>query len=81
MQDRRRAKNEAVPLLGKLPLVGRLFGKDEDSTKKRELLVFLTPRILDPLQAAHVAKRYQESYRESRRAYELPVVASEEQAK
>jgi general secretion pathway protein D len=72
MQDRRRAKNEGVPLLGRLPLVGRLFGKDEDTTKKRELLVFLTPRILDPLQAAHVAKHYKEHYREARRSFELP---------
>ena len=78
MQDRRRAKNEAVPLLGSLPLVGRLFGKDEDSTKKRELLVFLTPRVLDPLQAARMAGRYQEHYRDSRKAFALPQLSEQE---
>jgi len=71
MQDRRRDTDDSVPFLGKLPLVGGLFGKDEDSTEKRELLVFLTPRVLDPLQAARVAELYRDRYREQRGAYGL----------
>jgi type IV pilus assembly protein PilQ len=35
-----------VPLLGDVPLVGRLFRKDEKSSIKRELLIFVTPKVL-----------------------------------
>lgn len=38
---------EKVPLLGDLPLLGRLFRRDIVSWQKSELLVFLTPRIID----------------------------------
>jgi type IV pilus assembly protein PilQ len=35
-----------VPLLGDLPLLGALFRSRADSTSRRELLVFVTPKIL-----------------------------------
>lgn len=35
-----------IPLFSKLPIVGWMFRKKETSTKKTELLIFLTPRIL-----------------------------------
>lgn len=35
-----------VPLFGRLPLVGWMFRKKENSSSKTELLIFLTPRIL-----------------------------------
>lgn len=35
-----------MPFLGDLPLVGWLFRSSEASTQERELLVFLTPRVL-----------------------------------
>ncbi|WP_188150029.1 type IV pilus secretin PilQ [Teredinibacter waterburyi] len=35
-----------VPLLGDIPFVGRLFRKDIQSEDKRELLIFVTPRIM-----------------------------------
>jgi len=38
---------EKVPLLGDVPFVGRLFRRDIVEDKKSELLVFLTPRILN----------------------------------
>ncbi|TCB48990.1 type IV pilus secretin PilQ family protein [Acinetobacter sp. ANC 4779] len=36
-----------VPFLGDLPYVGRLFRKDVKSDNKRELLIFVTPRIVN----------------------------------
>ncbi|WP_422823634.1 type IV pilus secretin PilQ [Vreelandella vilamensis] len=36
-----------TPLLGDLPLIGRLFRYNEESNEKVELLVFITPRLLD----------------------------------
>ncbi len=38
---------EKVPYLGDLPLLGRLFRRDQVDNQKQELLVFLTPRIID----------------------------------
>ncbi len=77
MQDRRRSVNESVPLLGNIPILGRLFRKDEDQTQKRELLVFVTPRVLDPLQAARIAEEYKRNYREQRREFDLPTLPAE----
>ena len=36
-----------TPFLGDLPVLGRLFRYNEQSNQKVELLVFITPRILD----------------------------------
>ncbi|MCP3917326.1 MAG: hypothetical protein GY711_17405 [bacterium] len=63
MHDASRDVNEGVPGLMHVPLLGRLFSRDEDTNEKRELLIFLTPRILDPHEAARMAKKYQSSYR------------------
>ncbi len=37
-----------VPLLGDIPVVGNLFKKTSQSDQKRELIIFITPRILSP---------------------------------
>jgi len=36
-----------TPLLGDLPFVGRLFRRDVRNEDKRELLIFITPRIIE----------------------------------
>lgn len=36
-----------VPLLGDIPIIGRAFRKDTNSINKNELLIFVTPRIVD----------------------------------
>lgn len=38
---------EKVPLLGDIPFVGRLFRRDTVTDSKNELLVFITPRIMN----------------------------------
>ncbi|BCD96071.1 type IV pilus secretin PilQ family protein [Marinagarivorans cellulosilyticus] len=35
-----------VPLLGDIPVLGRLFRKDTKSEDKKELIIFVTPRIM-----------------------------------
>ncbi|WP_349928481.1 type IV pilus secretin PilQ family protein [Acinetobacter sp. A1-4-2] len=40
-------KQAKVPFLGDIPYVGRLFRKDVKSDNKRELLIFVTPRIVN----------------------------------
>lgn len=39
-------KADSVPLLGKIPLLGNLFRSRQKYTEKRELLIFITPRIV-----------------------------------
>ncbi|WP_148253324.1 type IV pilus secretin PilQ [Aidingimonas lacisalsi] len=42
-----------TPLLGDLPILGQLFRYTQDSSEKVELLVFITPRIIDDNVAVH----------------------------
>lgn len=39
--------NDAVPGFSKIPLIGRLFQKDNIVEDEREVLIFITPRILE----------------------------------
>ena len=39
---------DKVPLLGDIPFFGRLFRSESSKTDKRNLLIFVTPRIIDP---------------------------------
>src|SRR6185436_8825537 len=39
---------DKVPFLGDLPLAGRLFRSESSITKKKNLLIFVTPTIIDP---------------------------------
>jgi type IV pilus assembly protein PilQ len=38
---------EKVPLLGDMPFLGRLFRNDLRNIEKREILIFITPKIID----------------------------------
>lgn len=48
---------DQIPLLGSLPLIGWLFGRTSDAVTRRELVILLTPHILDPVRAAAEAER------------------------
>ena len=37
---------EQVPLLGDIPVLGHLFKTNIKSSERRELLIFITPRIV-----------------------------------
>jgi general secretion pathway protein D len=39
---------DKVPVLGDLPLFGRFFRSESNVTKKKNLLIFVTPTIIDP---------------------------------
>lgn len=53
--------NSGLPLLRKIPLLGWLFGQDNDNEEKNELLIFLTPRILNKDKAFQVSEGVDES--------------------
>lgn len=40
--------NDKVPVFGSLPLVGRLFRSQGESTQKRNLLIFVTAKLVSP---------------------------------
>src|SRR5438105_2144690 len=39
---------DKVPVLGDLPLVGRFFRSESKNTQKKNLVIFVTPTIIDP---------------------------------
>ena len=39
---------DEVPVLGDLPLVGVLFRSESKTTSKKNLLIFVTPLLIDP---------------------------------
>jgi general secretion pathway protein D len=40
--------DDKIPLLGDIPLLGRLFRSKYESSEKRNLLIFVTARLVDP---------------------------------
>ena len=40
-----------VPLLGSIPLLGRLFRSDNDSLNTRNMIVFITAKIINPVES------------------------------
>jgi type IV pilus assembly protein PilQ len=53
LQISRTENQSAVPWLSKIPVLGYLFRKDSNTTSNRELLIFITPKVLkqEPVQA------------------------------
>jgi type IV pilus assembly protein PilQ len=56
-EDIRMNTVDKVPVFGDLPVVGQLFRKTDNSTEKRELLIFVTPKIIEPNKTAAYLKR------------------------
>ena len=46
-QDERARKEDRVPYLSAIPVLGHLFKRRANETKKRELLIFVTPTIVE----------------------------------
>ncbi|MCB1889996.1 MAG: pilus (MSHA type) biogenesis protein MshL [Rhodocyclaceae bacterium] len=46
MEDARDDKDDTVPLLSRVPLVGELFMNRDDTTTKTELVIFLRPTVI-----------------------------------
>jgi len=46
-QDERARKADRVPYLSSIPVLGNLFKRRSNETKKRELLIFVTPTIVE----------------------------------
>ena len=46
--EQRRAMDDKIPFLGDLPYIGRLFRSHAEQTIKRNLLIFVTGRLITP---------------------------------
>ncbi len=62
IENRKTEDDRGVPILMHLPLLGRLFRGDDDRLQRRELLILITSRILDPEEAAALAGEYQRDF-------------------
>jgi type II secretory pathway component GspD/PulD (secretin) len=45
--EMRRAMDDKIPVLGDLPFIGRFFRNHSEKTSKRNLLIFVTTRLVD----------------------------------
>jgi type II secretory pathway component GspD/PulD (secretin) len=52
-----RVTKSGIPLLVDLPIIGRLFGVTNRSEGKRDLLILITPHIVDDGQAPPEPRR------------------------
>ena len=41
-------RSDKVPVLGDLPWFGKLFRSESSQTRKKNLVIFVTPTIIDP---------------------------------
>jgi len=56
ISDRFEVREEAVPLLSKLPILGALFRSKSEQRAKTELLIVLTPHVItSPTQVHHLS--------------------------
>jgi len=55
------------PILGDIPLIGQFFRKSDGTRNKRELVILVTPRILDDEEGGSYGYGYRPSTKEARR--------------
>ncbi len=58
-EDVQRVRDK-IPLLGDIPLIGRLFRSEVDQSIKRNLVIFVTARLIDPAGAPLISKEEEE---------------------
>jgi len=55
IEERSTKTENKIPLLGDLPVVGKAFRKKQNNKEKVELLIFITPKVLDTVEDGKVA--------------------------
>ena len=46
--EERRSMEDKIPFLGDIPFIGRIFRSRSEWSNKRNLLIFVTARLVDP---------------------------------
>ncbi|MDZ4771539.1 MAG: hypothetical protein SGI72_00240 [Planctomycetota bacterium] len=81
MQDKKSKTDRGIPLLMDLPVLGALFKSKEDRVDKREMLVFISPRIIALDAAGGVTDSWRQVFDSRRRELGLDEsVANERRA-
>ena len=57
MKDTTTKTTVRVPFFGSLPVVGKLFRKEEETAERSNLLIFVTAHLVDPSGGAQVARQ------------------------
>ncbi len=57
-----------VPLLGNIPILGELFKYHEDSNTKTEIMILITPRVVNETTPTRMTDQMRDMYRDERRA-------------
>jgi general secretion pathway protein D len=72
-RDDAEATEQKIPCLGDLPLIGKLFGRTQNTAQKTNLVVFLTPHIVRTAQdLKRIKEQVDEQYQRFRRDQEIP---------
>lgn len=59
IEDSKNTQKVGVPLLSKIPILGALFGSQEYTTKKTELILMMTPHVItDHIQSRAVSEEF-----------------------
>lgn len=58
IQDQDRSLVTKIPILGEIPLLGRLFRREANQRQRNELVVMVTPKIIDDTQNAGFGYQY-----------------------
>jgi general secretion pathway protein D len=63
--------NQGVPLLGRIPFIGFLFGKNKRTDERRELILLLTPHIItDEIQSKTVTEEFKDKIEGLKKTFE-----------
>jgi general secretion pathway protein D len=61
IEDSKDVKKSGIPLLSKIPILGALFGAQEYTFSKTELVLLMTPHIItDHIQSRSVTEEFSE---------------------
>jgi type II secretory pathway component GspD/PulD (secretin) len=74
IRDKFTDASEGIPYLKDIPFLGKLFGGSDKNTQERELLVFLTPHIVDDGDTMLV-KKESIPYREQKNSFKQKTVS------
>ncbi|MFM6755820.1 MAG: type II secretion system protein GspD, partial [Dolichospermum sp.] len=58
IQDEDRTSVSKLPILGDIPLLGALFRKTNKQNERREVIILLTPQIMDDSQGSGYGYNY-----------------------
>jgi general secretion pathway protein D len=71
IEDSKNVTKSGIPFLSKIPILGALFGRQEYTTTKKELILLLTPHIVtDHIQSRSVTEEFKEKVKGLREVLE-----------